>query len=79
MYKSNNNNNNDDSVFESNLSMRELYRMGAFDLVAEKDKPSATTSGRKVTKPKRFTNETFVKGSGCCSRSGRDNTDMQYV
>ena len=33
-------------------------------------------SGRILKQPKRFQDETFVQGSGCCERSGYDGTDM---
>ena len=33
---------------------------------------------RQRVPTKRFEDETFVKGSGCCKRKGMDWTDMEY-
>lgn len=33
---------------------------------------------RKRAEPKRFQDEEFVKGSGCCKRKGYDWTDMKF-
>lgn len=55
-----------------NFSMRELYKMGLFNL------PTTTMSGRISKIPTRYSEETFTKGSGCCSKPKCDPTDMSY-
>lgn len=57
----------------SNLSVRQLYEMGYFDITP---KVIFTKSGRGSWKPPKLYEEEFVKGSGASRRKGMDHTIM---
>ena len=54
------------------FTVRELFRMGYFN--ATPRVANTTSSGRGSLQPERFSNQHFIKGSGCCSRKGMDPT-----
>jgi hypothetical protein len=59
-------------------TFRELRKMGYFD-AKPKEKPiQKTRSNRKVRPPKRYIDEQFKKGSGCCPMPNKEPTDMKF-
>lgn len=66
---------NRDIIMSTNNTFRELLRLGVFD----KPNPRTiiATSGRISTRPRRFIEEVFTKGSGCVKMVNRDYTDME--
>lgn len=55
------------------VTMRELYKMGVFDLGEQ----PVRRSTRTIKEPQRFADEIFVKGCGAAPRQNYDETDMK--
>lgn len=58
-------------------TFRDLFKMGYFSN-ENTPAPQKTRSGRVSNAPKRFSQEQFTKGSGCCNIPKRDYTDMNF-
>ena len=67
----------DDFIVSDNESETEIESESE-EFSREEIKTQIVSYKRQRVPTKRFEDETFVTGSGCCKRKGMDWTDMEY-